>query len=92
MIRLRRDKVIVELIPDKKEKDNYKEVAGILVPVQQEEKGELTECIIKQIGHEVDPKDVPVGVVAYVRIHQGDRLYPTKLEYIFRADDIIGHD
>lgn len=92
MNRLRGDKVIVELLPDKKSKDSYKEVAGILVPVQEEEKGALMECTIKQIGHLVDPKDIPLEATAYIRIHQGERLYPTKLEYLFRADDIIGHD
>lgn len=92
MNNLRGERVIVELIPEDKKKDAYREVGGVLMPVQEEEKGALVKAIVKKIGHLISPREIPLGATVYVRPHQGERLYPTTLEYLYRSDDIIAYD
>lgn len=89
MNRLRGERVLVEL-EERGKQEAFKVVNGIHMPSDNTEELALTEGTVKMIGTEVNQRDISPGMKVFVKKHQGERLSPKTMEYLYNLREIIG--
>jgi len=94
MNRLRKDRVIVDLAQEEeKTKDAFDQTkSGLFVEKDVKRDAFLTKGTVVHVGHEINPQDISVGMVVYVKKFQGERLTPENEQYMFLERDIVGND